>query len=106
MAYQITTILPDGRHTYETQPEAPDNEWLKTRLHGGWLEVIPHFEQYGGRPCVAFCDEEGKLKGLAMNPKATYLWYACLAPEPFVPDHLHGPIVIVTADTPEEMGAL
>ena len=55
---------------------------------------------------MAFCDEEGKLKPLPLNAKATYLWYACLAPEAFRPDQLHGPIAIVTADTPEELEAL
>ena len=106
MAYQVTVIEPDGRSTVEALDKVPDNKWIKRRLEGGWLEVIPHFEQYGARPCVAFCDEEGKLKGLPLNPKATYAWYTCLAPEPFRPDQLHGPIVIVTADTPEELEAL
>lgn len=104
--YYVTTIHPSGEQTRETLEHAPDHKWIKARLADGWLEIAPHFEQYGDKPCVAFCDEEGKLKGLAMNGKATYLWYACLAPEPFIPDTLHGPVVIVAADTQAEIQEL
>lgn len=109
MAYTVTIIGADG------SVSAVDNyvynqeyctALIKAGLDGAYLEVVPNFDKYGNAPCVAFCDEEGKLKGLPLNPKATYLWYACLAPQPFVVDHLHGPIVIVTADDPADLQKL
>lgn len=104
--YTVTTIHPSGETVRERVPAPLPGDFIKRRLDGAWLELVPHFDQYGGQACVAFCDEEGKLKALAMNPRATYLWYACIVPEPFVPDTLHGPVIIVTSDTPSEMEAL
>jgi hypothetical protein len=110
MAYQVTTINADGSREYNTirnkQISPTLLEVIKDRLGGGYLQIVPEFTDYGARQCIAFCDEEGKLKGLPLNPKATYLWYACMAPQPFRQDTLHGPIVIVTADTPEEFQAI
>jgi len=104
--YTVTTIHPNGERVREIVPAPLPIGWIKERLAGGWLELIPQFDTYGDSACVVFGDEEAKLKSLAMNPVATYLWYACLAPEPFRPDTLHGPLVIITADTADEMEAL
>ena len=35
---------------------------------------MPYFNRYSGSPCVAFCNEEGKLHGLPINPVAHALW--------------------------------
>lgn len=105
--YYMTVIESDGSFSpVQEQENAPGYKQIKAALSGGLLEHVPYFDKYGTRPCVAFCDEEGKLKGLDMNPKATYLWYACLAPEPFRPDTLHGAIVIIAADTEAELKEL
>lgn len=107
MAYQITAITPNGDTLRNVTEGAPKVQALiKDALGGAWLELVPGFDQYGDAPCVVFCDEEGKLKGLPTNGKATYLWYACLAPKPFRPDVLHGTVVIVTADDPMELSKL
>lgn len=44
-------------------------------LVGGYIETVPHFKEYEGEKCVAFCDEEGKLKGHKINAEATKIWY-------------------------------
>lgn len=106
MAYRIAIIQPSGTVMHETTDAVPDNKRIKRGLNGGWLETVPHFDMYGALPCVVFGDEEAKLKGLAINGRATYLWYACLAGHPFRPDTLHGPIYIVAADTENELRAL
>jgi hypothetical protein len=45
---------------------------------GGYIEAVPGFNSIcqDGRavPCVAFCNEEGKLQGLPFNNSATALW--------------------------------
>lgn len=42
---------------------------------GGWIELVPLFESYDDKHCVAFCNEEGKLNGLPVNTRATKLWH-------------------------------
>lgn len=50
---------------------------------GGYLEVVPYLKlfDHGGatHSCVAFCDEEGKLKGKPVNRQASDIWDRQLA---------------------------
>ena len=68
------------------------------------LEVVPYFLTLLGDPCVAFCDEEGKLKGAQYNPIATALWdLACrregvLQKGQPLNDFLAGPVIIIAGD--------
>ena len=45
---------------------------------GGSIESVPYFNSivvFGKRwPCVAFCDEEGKIKEKEVNVRAQWLW--------------------------------
>lgn len=83
---------------------------LKDCISGGWLEVVGKFDTIstadGVVPCVAFCDEEGKLKHLPFNSTATRLWEEALNRAglslirdngTFI-DRLHGPVVIIYGD--------
>src|SRR5215831_20704522 len=52
-------------------------EIVKAALDGGTLEQVPNFTTYDGQRCVAFCDEDGKDKGLKYNYHGTaLLWLA------------------------------
>jgi len=83
---------------------APRLEELKAAIDGGWLESVPYFNEIeiGGKwhRCWAVCDEEGKLKGLGVNPRATMLWHKTLrqrhglAPS----DILVGPVFVIFGD--------
>jgi hypothetical protein len=73
-------------------------EPLQGAIGGGYLEVVPYFTQFEGRPCVAFCDDNGKRKGLPVNKLATWLWLIQLAASPKYHDQLCGNIAIVTGD--------
>lgn len=64
---------------------------------GGYIQLVPYFTRYEGQPCVAFCDEDGKRKGLPINQRATELWTE-LEPRFIRRDVLVGPVVIVTGD--------
>lgn len=78
---------------------------------GGYVEVIPYFktflDQGEQKPCIALCNEEGKLNELPYNALATALWHEVLkkdktiAAMPMVGsqlDSLVGPVVIVMGD--------
>lgn len=66
---------------------------------GGPFEVIPGFDYYNGIECVAFCNEEGKLKGLPLNYNGTKAWRAALKiKEQSTTDNLAGNIAIVYGD--------
>lgn len=61
---------------------------------GGYIETVPRFDKYEGERCITFCNEEGKLEGLAVNARATKLW----ADQGVTHDILLGDIVILTGD--------
>jgi hypothetical protein len=90
----------------------PSLDQLKAGVGGGYLELVPGFTTipWGGivMDCCAFCDEQGKLKGLPHNQIATDLWYhavqrqgGALPPA----DVLIGPIAVLFGDR-EFMAAL
>lgn len=65
---------------------------IKAALDGAWLEAIPHALPF---PLYAFADEEGLLKHLAPNHRATMLLGRGVV----------GPVVLVGNDgTPEVAG--
>lgn len=98
-------VHPHGLIERDLIFRAPTLEDLQSRV-GGYIEAVPGFSRFfdydGPTPCVAFCDEEGKIKGLPVNPFATEFWRA---DRPGGGDVLVGMVVIVTGDD-EFMGAL
>jgi hypothetical protein len=84
---------------------APELAELKDALGGGYLEAIPGFDniiQDGLiRPCLALCNEEGKLQELPINHQAQTLWVNALARRHGTSDPrdiLVGPVVILSGD--------
>jgi hypothetical protein len=63
----------------------------------GHIEIVPRFNKLGGRSCIAFCNEEGKMQNKAPNHLAQMLWEQCLG-RIITEDHLVGNIVIIVAD--------
>jgi hypothetical protein len=88
---RITSV---GVVTEKELDHVPDYKELNDALDGGHIEVIPRFNRFRGELCYAFCDEEGKLKGLPFNATATKLWERCWEYAGTL-DHLVGPIVII-----------
>jgi hypothetical protein len=76
----------------------PELEWLQG-IVGGYIEGIPHWDRIewcgASRPCIAFCNENGKLDGLPLNRTATREWYAIVG---IVPDVLVGDVVVLFGD--------
>lgn len=92
-------VQPDG--TAEVRDIEPDLEAIKAVLDGGWLEIItPRTSEFGY--WHAYCDEEGKLKRLPINPAATAFaqsigWWSS--------DALCGPVVFLgESGTGEDAG--
>jgi hypothetical protein len=93
----IFIIKPDdmvlsGEEIYSTEIY----EKVKAGLDGGYLETVPYLNKFMGRSCIAFCDENGKSKGLKPNLLAQEIWqesYGRLITE----DHLVGNIVLIVA---------
>ncbi len=77
----IVTIDLKGREI-ATQIDRPSLEILQQAIGGGYIEVVPMFTDfpYNGElvDCIAFCDEDGKNKGMEMNPFATARWQQSL----------------------------
>jgi hypothetical protein len=91
--------------------QVPGLEQLREGV-GGSVEQVPMFEtinRHGTvRDCVAFCEEDGKAKGRAVNPVATMLWDLALRraqignglrdSEGRVRDYLVGDVIVVVGD--------
>ena len=70
----------------------PDLAKLQSGV-GGDIEIVPFWNTIYGRRCVAFCHEEGKLKGQPINHPANILWR--LGRREHVDDVLVGQIVVI-----------
>src|SRR5215475_9079815 len=75
----LVTVFQDGRVRKEAISKAPETKVLND-IVGGYIELIPFFTKYGDSPCVAFCNEEGKLPhiNLPSNRAAQVLWQAAV----------------------------
>lgn len=106
----VMTII--GTNFTVTHEEFNDKIPLTELQHavGGFIELVPFFESFDGEPCVAYCNEYGKLNSLPANRLATTMWYEQLMDNAKVTqdqlgDYLVGPVVVLTGDQ-EFMDAL
>jgi hypothetical protein len=42
---------------------------------GGFIEHVPLWDTIDGRPCIVYCNEEGKINNLPVNIIATDMWW-------------------------------
>jgi hypothetical protein len=90
----------------EAQPIRPRETMIQPALQelqdivDGYIEAVPHWDSHMGAPCVVYCNEEGKLRGLPLNKRATALWWEYLGGGVYN-DVLCGDIVIVV-DLPDQ----
>jgi hypothetical protein len=94
MAGRMFVIPPSGEIVVTELETVPPIEELQKAV-GGYIETVPYFTKYKDKQCVAFCNEEGKLKGLPYNSRATNDWGRNT---PLSDDVLVGPVVILTGD--------
>jgi hypothetical protein len=92
-------IASPATHLFKIDgPPTPDI--IKGGINGGSLETVPYFNKFvmdgQSHRCVAFCDEDGKGKGLRFNVVATALWQEGLT-QP-IDDWLAGPVVVLFGD--------
>jgi hypothetical protein len=95
----------------------PTLDRLRVGLGARDIELVPGFDtiEHAGRimPCVAFCEEEAKLKRLLINKDATIVgrglaragYPGLLKPGGQISDMLCGQVAVVFGD-PEFMAAL
>jgi hypothetical protein len=69
----------------------------------GYIEPVPYWTTFGGKPCVVYCNEDGKRRRLPPNRRATSLWYQKLFAQG---DNVGGDFlvgdVVVLVDLPDE----
>lgn len=91
----LITIPPDIRKKalVEKLERPPKLEKLQ-QIVGGYIEHVPFWTTYNNHPCIAFCNEYGKLNGMPLNQVATSLWLSAIQ-QPNYPDHLVGQIALI-----------
>jgi len=90
----MTIIKTTGAIESHPLSSPPSLEDLQKAV-GGYLEVVPHFEKFGGEWAMMFCNEEGKLHHLPPNPFAMTLTSDLFRAN----DYLVGDVVIISGDT-------
>lgn len=90
-------------YTYKVDGTVEEKEWDKMipledlrSAVGGSIETVPYWVRHKNKPCVAFCNEEGKLHGLKYNAIADTFW--ALERSAHVYDHLVGDIIVICGD--------
>jgi hypothetical protein len=99
--YHLTVINTDGSKVKSSQEHCPDLKQLHEAV-GGYIESVPYWQEWQAEPCVVFCNEEGKLMKLPINEVATVHWRVALLPHE-IDDVLCGNVIIIQADTQQEM---
>lgn len=120
MTGYVITVYPGGRVSAEEYRPASALKQVQHAV-GGYIETVPLMEtvEFGPvilaleirdlpafeQPCVAFCNEDGKVDGLPVNITATQLWaeslvsagHARIGPNGKIPmsDVLVGPVAFV-----------
>lgn len=92
----LVAVHPTGEIKKKAIKKTPTLEDLQA-IVGGSIELVPYFNTYEMSPCVAFCNEEGKLKHMPVNQPAQVLWAMCGGKAAFAAyaDVLVGNIAIV-----------
>lgn len=89
-------IHPDGSITEHFPKNGKKFTYQElSALVGGCIETVPLLQKRG-EFSVAYCDEEGQIKGLDFNHEATRLWLECLkgkGPLRYEP-RLFGPVLL------------
>lgn len=91
---KVILIKTDGTVTETEQDKSPSLEQLQEMV-GGYIEVVPMFNDHRGEECVVYCDEEGKIKNKRYNQTATEWWNDC---NTIGGDALVGDVVILVGD--------
>jgi hypothetical protein len=74
VATRLVAIAPDGAVTATSLQGKPPSLQQLQKIVGGHIQMVPYFNRFAGEPCLAFCHEEGKFRGLPVNEPATALW--------------------------------
>lgn len=95
----LTILKVDGSTETKELTSAIGNLDIYQAAVGGLIQIVPGITQYEDKPAVVFCNDEGKLHGLAYNEAATVLWARAYdMPVEALSDFIVGDIAIVTGD--------
>lgn len=74
----VIIVAADGRVAKLVRRRPPTLDQLQ-KLVGGYIEIVPHLNRYGDyRRGTAYVNEEGRIRELPFNRRATEAWTDCL----------------------------
>jgi hypothetical protein len=65
----------------------------------GYIQIVPGWDDYMGKEAVVYCNEDGKLRQLPINQRATALWFAKLG---YLGDDVLCGDVVLVVDLPDK----
>ena len=71
----IVVIYANGSIASIPRDTPSDDAEELGRIVGGWIEHIHSYQEYQGEFAQLVVDEEGKVKNLPINHRATELWH-------------------------------
>lgn len=105
MAYKYIIIHPDGKLVCETHEKLPHWKGIQKYVEGPF-QIVPYFSSltFDGKKYnrgTAYCNEEGKLKGMAPNMLASAAWLkACPQGDPRRMS-IAGPLLFIAKEKPD-----
>jgi hypothetical protein len=98
----IVIVIPADEAQAIRSRETDDQPTLQQLqdIVDGYIEIVPGWADYMGKPCVVYCNEDGKARGLSVNRRATAIWWQKLGGGQY-DDVLCGDIVLVV-DLPDK----
>jgi hypothetical protein len=102
MPGKVVIISVNGLITEQNSEGKVALETLQ-KLVGGYIERVPHFGSFGGQKCIAFADEDGRMKAKPINEKATELWFEAAGSKKgvsldYIKNFLVGDVVILLGE--------
>lgn len=72
--FELIIIYPDSTVTVQIFDNSPDLEILQEAVGGGLIEGVLCKQVYEGRRADIWCNEEGLLKGMPLNKRASVIF--------------------------------
>ena len=97
----IVIVIPADKAQAIRSRETDDRPTLQQLqdIVDGYIQIVPGWDDYMGKPAVVYCNEDGKARQLPFNVRATTHWFAKLG---YLGDDVLCGDVVLVVDLPDK----